>query len=115
MIKGQDFVLAAQALGSSPTHIMKDHILPNVISIALISVTISAGSVILAESSLSFLGLGVQAPTPTWGNMLSDSRSYFARGLHLVIFPGTLITVTVLCFFLLGDGLRDALDPRSRK
>jgi len=115
MLKGQEFVLAAQALGSSPIHIMMAHILPNVISIALISVTINAGSVILAESSLSFLGLGVQAPTPTWGNMLSDSRSYFARGLHLVIFPGTLITVTVLCFFLVGDGLRDALDPRSRK
>jgi ABC-type dipeptide/oligopeptide/nickel transport system permease subunit len=69
--------------------------------------------VILTESGLSFLGLGVQAPVPTWGNMLSDSRSYFARGIHLVVFPGSLITMTVLCFFLLGDGLRDALDPRS--
>lgn len=113
-LKRQEFVVAAQALGSSHRHIMLHHILPNVISIALIAVTISAGAVILAESGLSFLGLGVQPPTPTWGNMLSDSRSYFARGLHLVVFPGTLITVTVLCFFLLGDGLRDALDPRSR-
>lgn len=114
-LKQQEFVLAARALGSSHRHIMIHHILPNIISLALIAVTISAGSVILAESGLSFLGLGVQPPTPTWGNMLSDSRSYFARGLHLVIFPGALITITVLCFFLLGDGLRDALDPRSRK
>lgn len=115
MLKHQEFVLAAQALGSSHRHIMVYHILPNVISIALITVTISAGAVILTESGLSFLGLGVQPPTPTWGNMLSDSRSYFARGIHLVIFPGSMITVTVLCFFLLGDGLRDALDPRSRQ
>ena len=115
MLKRQEFVLAAQALGSSHPHIMTYHILPNVISIALIAVTISAGSVILAESGLSFLGLGVQPPVPTWGNMLSDSRSYFARGIHLVVFPGMLITTTVLCFFLLGDGLRDALDPRSRQ
>jgi peptide/nickel transport system permease protein len=115
MLKRQEFVLAAQALGSSHPHIMLYHVLPNVISIALIAVTISAGSVILTESGLSFLGLGVQQPVPTWGNMLSDSRSYFARGIHLVVFPGTLITLTVLCFFLLGDGLRDALDPRSRQ
>lgn len=113
MLKRQEFVVAAEALGSSHRHIMIHHILPNVISIALIAVTISAGTVILTESGLSFLGLGVQPPTPTWGNMLSDSRSYFARGIHLVVFPGTLITVTVLCFFLLGDGLRDALDPRK--
>ena len=115
MLKRQEFVLAAQALGSSHRHIMAHHILPNVISIALIAVTISAGAVILTESGLSFLGLGVQPPVPTWGNMLSDSRSYFERGLHLVVFPGSLITITVLCFFLLGDGLRDALDPRNRQ
>lgn len=115
LLKQQEFVLATRALGSSHWHIMLYHILPNVISIALIAVTISAGTVILTESGLSFLGLGVQPPTPTWGNMLSDSRAYFSRGIHLVMFPGTLITVTVLCFFLLGDGLRDALDPRSRR
>ncbi|QPC84624.1 ABC transporter permease [Phototrophicus methaneseepsis] len=114
-LKQQDFVLAARALGSSHLHIMLYHILPNVLSIALISVTISAGNLILTESGLSFLGLGVQPPTPTWGNMLSDSRSYFAQGIHLVVWPGSLITITVLCSFLLGDGLRDALDPRSRK
>jgi len=114
-LKRQDFVLAAQALGSSDLRIMIYHILPNVISIALIAVTISAGNLILVESGLSFLGLGVQPPTPTWGNMLSDSRSYFSYGIHLVVWPGTMITLTVLCFFLLGDGLRDALDPRNRK
>lgn len=114
-LKQQDYILAAQALGSGSGHLMTRHILPNVLSIALIAVTINAGTLILIESGLSFLGLGVRPPTPTWGNMLTDSRSYFARGVHLVIWPGAMITLTVLCFFLLGDGLRDALDPRKRR
>jgi len=75
---------------------------------------IDVGSVILVESALSFLGLGVQPPTATWGNMLSNAQSYFHLGTHLVIFPGLLITITVLCLYLLGDGFRDALDPRLK-
>lgn len=114
-LKQSDYVLAARALGGTAFQVMLRHILPNVLSIALVAVTISAGTLILAESGLSFLGLGVQPPTPTWGNMLTDSRAYFARAVHLVIWPGALITITVLCFFLVGDGLRDALDPRKRR
>jgi peptide/nickel transport system permease protein len=112
-LKHQEYLLAARALGSTNMRLMVRHIMPNVLSIAIISMTINAGALILLESGLSFLGLGVQPPTPTWGNMLTESRAYFDRGIHLVIFPGVAITVTVLCFFLLGDGLRDALDPRQ--
>ncbi len=112
-LKNKEYVLAARAVGCSDRRLMTQYILPNVLSIAIISMTISAGALILLESGLSFLGLGVQPPTPTWGNMLTESRAYFDKGIHLVIFPGMAITLTVLCFFLLGDGLRDALDPRQ--
>ncbi|MCZ7541021.1 MAG: ABC transporter permease [Anaerolineae bacterium] len=112
--KRRDYVLAAQAVGASQRYVMFYHIFPNVVPIAIISLTISAGALILAESGLSFLGLGVHPPTPTWGNMLSAARDYFFRGAYLVVSPGVLITATVLCFYLIGDGLRDALDPRSR-
>ena len=113
-LKHQEYLLAARALGSTNLRLMFQHLMPNVLSIAIISMTINAGALILLESGLSFLGLGVQPPTPTWGNMLTESRAYFDRGIHLVVFPGVAITVTVLCFFLLGDGLRDALDPRQK-
>lgn len=113
MLKHQEYLLAARAVGATNGRVMVQHIMPNVLSIAFISMTINAGTLILLESGLSFLGLGVQPPTPTWGNMLTESRTYFDRGIHLVIFPGLAITVVVLCFFLLGDGLRDALDPRK--
>jgi len=100
-------------VGVSNVRLLVYHILPNVLPIVIVTMTIIAGNLILVESGLSFLGVGVQAPTPTWGNMLTDSRSYFNIGTHLVIWPGILIMVTVLCFYLVGDGLRDALDPRS--
>jgi len=90
------------------------HVLPNAIPIVIVITMIDVGAVILVESALSFLGLGVQPPTATWGNMLSNAQSYFHLGTHLVIYPGLLITVTVLCLYLLGDGLRDALDPRLK-
>lgn len=112
-LKHKEYLLAARAVGCKDPRLMMQYILPNVLSIAIISMTISAGALILLESGLSFLGLGVHPPTPTWGNMLTESRAYFDKGIHLVIFPGVAITVTVLCFFLLGDGLRDALDPRQ--
>lgn len=112
-LKHKEYLLAARAVGCTDPRLMMQYILPNVLSIAIISMTISAGALILLESGLSFLGLGVHPPTPTWGNMLTESRAYFDKGIHLVIFPGVAITVTVLCFFLLGDGLRDALDPRQ--
>ena len=111
-LKERDYVLAARALGASDLRILVSHILPNVFSIVMVTMTIIAGNLILIESGLSYLGVGIQPPTPTWGNMLTDSRSYFVTGVHLVFTPGILIMITVLCFYLVGDGLRDALDPR---
>ncbi len=111
-LKERDYVLAARALGASDFRILSSHILPNIFSIVMVTMTIIAGNLILVESGLSYLGVGIQPPTPTWGNMLTDSRSYFVTGVHLVFSPGILIMITVLCFYLVGDGLRDALDPR---
>lgn len=112
-LKEREYILAARAVGASNSRLLLLHILPNVLPIVIVTMTIIAGNLILIESGLSFLGVGVQPPTPTWGNMLTDSRSYFNIGTHLVIWPGILIMVTVLCFYLVGDGLRDALDPRG--
>jgi len=112
-LKEREYVEAARAVGASDSRLLVVHILPNVLPIVIVTMTIIAGNLILIESGLSFLGVGVQPPTPTWGNMLTDSRSYFNIGTHLVIWPGILIMVTVLCFYLVGNGLRDALDPRS--
>jgi peptide/nickel transport system permease protein len=112
-LKEREYVTAARAVGAPVWRLMWMHIFPNVLSIVIISLAIDAGVLILVESGLSFLGIGVQPPTPTWGNMLTDSRSYFVTGPHLVVWPGLLITLTVLCFYLVGDGFRDALDPRS--
>jgi peptide/nickel transport system permease protein len=113
-VRERDYVIAARALGASKISIMFRHILPNIIPIVIIIAARDVGLLILAESVLSFIGVGVQPPTATWGNMLSRAQSYFILGPHLVIFPGLLITVTVLCLYLLGDGLRDALDPRLK-
>jgi len=114
-LKEREYIEAARAVGASNSRLLVIHILPNVLPITIVTMTIIAGNLILVESGLSFLGVGVQPPTPTWGNMLTESRSrsYFNIGTHLVIWPGILIMVTVLCFYLVGDGLRDALDPRS--
>lgn len=113
-LRERDYVTAARALGASRLTLMLRHVLPNAIPIVIVITMIDIGQVILVESALSFLGLGVQPPTATWGSMLSKSQSYFRLGTHLVIFPGLLITITVLCLYLLGDGLRDALDPRLK-
>jgi peptide/nickel transport system permease protein len=113
-IKERDYILAAKALGASNTRLLFIHIFPNVLSIVLVTGTIIAGNLILTESGLSFLGLGVQPPTPTWGNMLNESQTFFVRGVHLIIWPGLLIMIAVLCFYLTGDGLRDALDPHRK-
>jgi peptide/nickel transport system permease protein len=114
-LKQRDYVQAARALGASDLRIMLRHIFPNLLPIVIVTLTIVAGNLILTESGLSFLGLGVQPPTPTWGNMLTDSRSYFAKGAYLVVWPGLSIMLTVLCFYVVGDGLRDALDPRTAR
>ncbi len=114
-LKERDYVLAARALGASNLRLIVYHIFPNLMSIVIVTGSIIAGNLILIESGLSYLGVGVQPPTPTWGNMLTDSRTYFVQGVHLVIWPGVLILVTVMCFYLVGDGLRDALDPHHSR
>lgn len=113
-VKERDYVMAAHALGVPMRKIIVRHILPNVIPIVIILTAGSIGGLILLESALSFLGLGVQPPTATWGNMLTKAQGNFTLGPHLVVFPGLLITVTVLCLYLIGDGMRDALDPMMR-
>jgi ABC-type dipeptide/oligopeptide/nickel transport system permease subunit len=112
-IREQDYVLSARALGASDWRIMFAHIIPNVISIMIVNLTITVGNLILIESALSFLGIGIQPPTPSWGNMLSRAQSFFSTGPHLVVFPGLLIVITVLCLYIIGDGLRDAFDPNA--
>ncbi len=107
-----DYVEAARALGAGDFRIIVKHIAPNAISPVIVYGTMSVGGAIITEAALSFLGLGVQPPTPAWGYMLADSRSYFSTAPWLMWFPGLAITATVLGFMLLGDGLRDALDPR---
>jgi peptide/nickel transport system permease protein len=114
-LKEREYILAARALGASSFRIMVAHILPNLLSQIIVALTIDAGVLILVESGLSFLGLGVQPPDASWGNMLTESRTYFVTGIHLVIWPGILITTTVLCFYIVGDGLRDAFDPRMSR
>lgn len=114
-LKERDFIVAARSLGASPQRIIIQHLLPNVLSLVIVTLTIDAGSLILIESGLSFLGLGVRPPTPSWGNMLTDARSALVTGQHLIIWPGIMIFITVLCFYLLGDGIRDALDPRKTR
>ena len=91
------------------------HILPNVFSIVIVTGSIIAGNLILTESGLSYLGVGVQPPTPTWGNMLTNAQSFFTKGTHLVVLPGLLIVITVLCLYIIGDGIRDAFDPKMRR
>ncbi|MFH1258471.1 MAG: oligopeptide ABC transporter permease [Elusimicrobiota bacterium] len=112
-IREREYVLAARALGLSTPRIIFVHILPNVFSPILVSATLGVGSAILAESALSFLGLGVQPPTPSWGNILTIGKDYIHIAWWLSLFPGLAILITVLAFNLLGEGLRDVLDPRS--
>jgi ABC-type dipeptide/oligopeptide/nickel transport system permease subunit len=113
-VKQMEYITAARALGVRTSKIITGHTLPNVIPVVIIFAAQVIGNVILFESALSFLGLGVQPPTATWGNMLNKATSYFTLGPHLVVWPGLLISLTVLCLYIIGDGLRDALDPTMR-
>ncbi|MGC2285354.1 MAG: ABC transporter permease [Candidatus Acidiferrum sp.] len=112
--KELEFVLAARSLGASNPRIMLRHLLPNILQPVLIQATIGMAGAILAESTLSFLGLGVLAPVPSWGSMLNDARSHLFDAPHLVIFPALAVMTAVLAFNLLGDAWRDWLDPRTR-
>ncbi len=113
-IRERDFTLAARATGVRDGRIILRHILPNALAPIIVGATLGVGGAIIAESSLSFLGLGVQPPTPSWGNMLQDSQSTMSSRPWLTIFPGMAILITVLSINFLGDGLRDALDPTLR-
>jgi peptide/nickel transport system permease protein len=110
----EPYVRAARALGAGHARIMAVHILPNIASPIIVAITLTIGEVILIESVLSFLGLGIQPPLASWGNMLTNAQEMLWRAPMLAVWPGLCIFVTVICFNFLGDGLQDALDPRSR-
>ena len=110
----QEFVQAARSLGFSPLRVLYVHIIPNALAPVIVYASLAIGSTILAESSLSFLGLGVSEPTPTWGSLTADGRKALLNSPWLATFPGLCIVWAVLCFNLMGDGLRDAMDPRLR-
>jgi peptide/nickel transport system permease protein len=112
-LKEESYVSAAEALGAPPGRIMFRHLLPNTFGPLLVAATLGVGDVILLEAGLSFLGLGVQAPTPSWGGMILDGKPYLATAPWAGLFPGLAIVLTVLSANLLGDALRDAVDPRG--
>ena len=113
-IKENEYVLAAKALGASAPRILVFHIIPNIISPVLIQATLGIAGAIVGEASLSFLGLGTQAPTPSWGSMLNDGRRFILNAPHMTTFPGLAIMFVVMGFNFLGDGLRDILDPKIK-
>ena len=113
-VKGNEYIEAARAINGSDLHIILKHIIPNAISPLIVQMTMGIGGAILLGSMLGFVGLGVPAPAPEWGTMLADGRSYMRDYGYILIFPGIAIIITVLAFNLLGDGLRDALDPRLK-
>ena len=112
-VRERPYVQAAVALGAGPSRIIVSHILPNVVSPIIVATTLSVGNVILTESILSFLGLGIQPPLPSWGNMLTNAQELIWQAPALAVWPGFLIFVAVIAFNFLGDGLQDALDPRA--
>jgi peptide/nickel transport system permease protein len=113
-LKAQDFIQAAQALGATGTRIMVRELAPNIMAPVLVAATLKVATAVLMESYISFLGYGVQPPLASWGNMLTNAQGYFDTVPWLAILPGVMITLTVMSFNFLGDGLRDALDPRLK-
>lgn len=113
-VKQLEYIDAVRALGASDFRIIFKHILPNVSSPIIVQATLSIATAILSASGLSFLGLGAQPPTPEWGAMLSDGRNYLYNAPHVALYPGIMIVLIVLAFNILGDGLRDALDPKMK-
>jgi len=112
-IREMEYILAAHCIGCSDLRIMTRHILPNALSPVLVAATLGVAGAILTESALSFLGIGVQPPTPSWGNILTSGKDYIEFAWWLSLFPGLAILITVLSYNLLGEGIRDALDPRT--
>jgi peptide/nickel transport system permease protein len=113
-VKVEDYVEAARAVGNPPVRIAVRHILPNILPALIVQATISIATAIIAEASLSFLGLGQQPPAPSWGSMLNTAQRFLNNAVWMAVFPGIAIFLAVLSFNLLGDGLRDALDPKER-
>ncbi len=114
-IREMDYIMAARCIGCSNLRIILHHIMPNALSPVLVAATLGVAGAILTESALSFLGIGVQPPTPSWGNILTSGKDYIEFAWWLSLFPGLAILVTVLAYNLLGEGIRDALDPRTNK
>ncbi|WP_033840972.1 ABC transporter permease [Bordetella bronchiseptica] len=114
-VKNEDYVQSARALGASDLRIIGRHVFPNVMPPLIVQATITIATAIIAEASLSFLGLGLQQPNPSWGSMLNTAKNFMTQAPWMSIFPGSAIFLVVLGFNLLGDGLRDALDPRQEK
>ncbi|HEY4551659.1 MAG TPA: oligopeptide ABC transporter permease [Bacillaceae bacterium] len=116
-LRTREFVLASRTIGTRPTKIIFSHILPNAMGPIIVAATLLIGGVILSEAALSYLGLGIQPPTPSWGNMLQDAQNFtvLIKAPWYPTFPGLLILITVLCFNFVGDGLRDALDPKGEQ
>jgi peptide/nickel transport system permease protein len=114
-IREMDYILAARCIGCSDLRIILRHILPNALSPVLVAATLGVAGAILTESALSFLGIGVQPPTPSWGNILTSGKDYIEFAWWLSLFPGLAILITVLAYNLLGEGIRDALDPRTNR
>ena len=114
-IKTREYVEAARAIGAPGSRVLLRHIMPNAVSVVIIQMTLDVGYAVLATSGLSFIGLGAQPPTPEWGRLITDGRQFFRDSWWFITFPGLALTLTVLGFNLVGDGLRDYLDPRTRK
>ena len=114
-VKGQEFIEASRAVGSSHLRVILVHLIPNTLAVVIVNATLMLGAAILQISSLSFIGLGISPPTPEWGSMLSAGRAYIRDFWPIVTFPGLAIMATLFGFNLLGDGLRDALDPKLKK
>ena len=113
-LREREYVVAARTVGSTAVRLMVRHIAPNILPLMIVLAMIEVGQLILIESAISFIGFGIQPPTPSWGNMLTNASQYLGKAPYLIYPPGIAVLVTVLCLYLVGDGLRDALDPRLR-
>ena len=111
-IKSREFIMASEALGASPARIIAQHLLPNTLGIAIVGITLMIPSIIFAEAFLSFIGLGIAPPNPSWGQLIKEASEVFKLYPYRFIIPCSFVSLTMLCFNLLGDGLRDALDPK---
>ena len=113
-IKEREFIIAARSVGVPSFFILIRHIVPQLISVLVVYATLGIATSVMLESTLSYVGIGVQPPTPSWGNMINEGQRYYRTAPWLVLYPGGLIAISVLAFNLVGDGLRDAVDPYSR-